>query len=330
LTDADGRLVADYGGFQVLDVDEATAAGLAGQEGVEVRDDYDLIMLSTGPINTATPPAVALRARRGSFPGKRLHLIQFAAPVREAWLDSVKRQVSAHHVHPIPHLPRLAGVEHRPTQFAAQASPFVRGTEPTWTTTRPAEPRRREGRIVSGGAIQMVDDPGPNAATVAVIDSLKLAPILSESRSLGYLNVIVRLPAARLTDVARQPEVVSIQPYVVPRLFDERQGQILAGNISGTMPSAPGYLAWLASKGLAQEQFTTSGFAVDVTDDGLDDAGLPQAFRTLRAATSRTEPGRVCPARAAGGRGDQRLLRSREPQYPHHRRLQQPERVPAR
>src|SRR5262245_56570377 len=34
LTDAGGRLVADYGGFQVLAVDPATAAALAGQEGV--------------------------------------------------------------------------------------------------------------------------------------------------------------------------------------------------------------------------------------------------------------------------------------------------------
>ncbi len=57
-----------------------------------------------------------------------------------------------------------------------------------------------------------MDDPGPNAASLALIDSLKLAPTLSQNRSLGYLNVIARLPASRLADVARQPEVISIQP----------------------------------------------------------------------------------------------------------------------
>ncbi len=118
----------------------------------------------------------------------------------------------------------------------------------------------------------MVDDPGPNAATLALINLLKLGPILSQNRSLGYMNVIVPLPPSRLTDVALRPEVVSIQPYFVPRLLDERQDQIMAGHIIGNEPSGPGYLAWLASKGFTQQQFTASGFAVDVSDDGLDNA----------------------------------------------------------
>jgi len=39
--------------------------------------------------------------------------------------------------------------------------------------------------------------------------------------------------------------------------------KIVAGNITGSGPTAPGYLAWLASKGFTQAQFTLSGFAVD-------------------------------------------------------------------
>lgn len=46
---------------------------------------------------------------------------------------------------------------------------------------------------------------------------------------------------------------------------------IFSGNLSGTGPSGPGDLAWLAAKGFAQEQFTASGFGVDVTDSGVDD-----------------------------------------------------------
>src|SRR5204863_1972986 len=59
-------------------------------------------------------------------------------------------------------------------------------------------------------------------------------------------------------------------PYFEPRKYDERQDQIIAGNLSGTSPSGPGYLTWLASKGFSQSQFDASGFAVDVSDSGID------------------------------------------------------------
>jgi uncharacterized repeat protein (TIGR01451 family) len=52
--------------------------------------------------------------------------------------------------------------------------------------------------------------------------------------------------------------------------LDERQAQIVAGNLSGSSPSGPGYLAWLAGKGFTQAQFINSGFVVDVSDSGID------------------------------------------------------------
>lgn len=281
LTDAGGRLVAAYGSFDVLEVDEATAAALTAHEGVEALRDDDVIMLNAGPLNTSSPQAAALRGLRGPFTGKRLHLIQFSGPVHEAWLDSVKKTG----VQIVTYIPSNAYLVYGEAssiaqlQSTAQTSAFVRW-DGAYLEGYKVHPRARtatdKGAEQELGTdyftIQMVDDPAPNAASLALIDSLKLAPILSQNRSLGYLNVIVRLPPSRLVDVARQPEVISIQPYVVPRLFDERQSQIVAGNVSGNGPSGPGYLAWLASVGFTQPQFTTSGFAVDVTDDGLDDA----------------------------------------------------------
>jgi subtilisin-like proprotein convertase family protein len=247
----------------------------------EMLRDHDVIMLNTGPLNTTSPHAAGLRVLVGPFPGKRLHLIQFAGPVREAWLDSVK-QTGVQVITYIPFNAYLVYGEASSIaqlQAVARTSPVVQWDGP-YLESYKVHPRARavtekgDTRRIETDyfVIQMVDDPGPNAASLALIDSLKLAPILSRSRALGYLNVVVRLPPGRLVDVARQPEVVSIQPYPVPRLFDERQNQILAGNISGNAPSGPGYLAWLASKGFTQQQFTTSGFAVDVSDDGLDDA----------------------------------------------------------
>ncbi len=69
-----------------------------------------------------------------------------------------------------------------------------------------------------------------------------------------------------------RPDVLSIQSGPSPKKFDERQNMILAGQAAGTTPTGPGYLSWLAAKGFTQEQFTASGFGVDVSDSGLDNA----------------------------------------------------------
>ena len=146
-------------------------------------------------------------------------------------------------------------------------------------------------------AVQLVDDADANSATLALIDRLKLAPIRKQFRVLQYLNVIVRLPADRLDEIAAQPEVVSILPWYEPRKLDERQDQIVAGNLSGGLPSGPGYLAWLTSKGFSQAQFTASGFIVDVTDSGIDNGttapghfGLYQLGNPTLPAASRLQP----------------------------------------
>ena len=78
------------------------------------------------------------------------------------------------------------------------------------------------------------------------------------------------LPEEAIKTIASRADVVSIPPYLVPEKRDERQNQIMAGNITGNVPNATDYLAYLAGKGFTQAQFTTSGFAVDVSDDGLE------------------------------------------------------------
>ena len=40
----------------------------------------------------------------------------------------------------------------------------------------------------------------------------------------------------------------------------------MAGNLTGNAPSGPGYAAWLTAKGFG----APFGFAIDVTDSGLD------------------------------------------------------------
>src|SRR5262249_4225390 len=83
------RLVGDYGSFQVWDVDRRTAATLGTTSAVENHDDFNLIMLNAGPIDTSTPQAAALRHPVGAFAGKRMYLVQFAGPIRPEWYDAL-------------------------------------------------------------------------------------------------------------------------------------------------------------------------------------------------------------------------------------------------
>src|SRR6185369_4599178 len=91
---------------------------------------------------------------------------------------------------------------------------------------------------------------------------------------LGYLNVELQLDGAGVLELAADSHVVAIEPKLVAEKLDERQGQIMAGQLAagGVQPSAPGYLAWLASKGFpGADPFP---FVVDVTDDGVDKGSL--------------------------------------------------------
>jgi len=273
------RLVADYGSYQILAAVPATAARLAADASVTPADDLDVIELNSGPLRTTQAEVQALRQAVAPFVGRRLHLVQFAAPVKPEWhaeLLASGAQVVAY----VPHNAYLiygdAAALSRVQAWAAAAS--VVQWEGAFREEYRIHPDARltdakgQPRALTDDwfAIQLVADPVANAATLAAIDTLKLAPVVKQEEVLNYVNVLVRLPAAQVAVLAAQPEVVSIWRYVVPKQRDERQGQILAGNLTGNLPSGPGYLPWLASKGFTPGQFAASGFAVDVSDSGLD------------------------------------------------------------
>src|SRR6185437_1842263 len=81
---------------------------------------------------------------------------------------------------------------------------------------------------------------------------------------------------------------------------DERQDQIVAGNLSGTNLVGPGYLAWLASKGFTQAQFDASGFVVDVADSGIDNGTLTPGHFGLYPLGDTALSSRVAYARVEG------------------------------
>jgi len=272
------RRIADYGGFQLFDVDHATATAWAGR--MELRDEYNVIQLNAARLDTSRPQIQALRKPAAAFAGKRLHLIHFAGPVQPAWRESLL-QAGAQIVSYIPQNAYLVygdGAALARLQALAAQAPHIQwegaylDDYKIHPSARPADARGNSRRIgTEWFAIQMMADAEANAGTLQLLDGLKLEPFQRQYAALHYLNVVGRFGAADLARIAAQPDVISILPYFKPRKLDERQDQIVAGNLLGAAPDGPGYLAWLAAKGFTQAQFNASGFAVDMSDSGIDD-----------------------------------------------------------
>lgn len=273
------RLIADYGSFQILEA-PATGAGQAvGQGDVTSADAMNVIELNAARLDTTTPAVKAMRVARAPFAGKRLHLVQFAGPVKPEWRDELEKRGA----HIVTHIPNNAYLIYGDSPTLAKVQSWV-GTvahvqwEGAYADNHKIHPNAKDtdakGRARTIGTdiftVQLVEDDEANAATLGMINQIQLAPVQNDYKLLGYRTVIVQLPVGQLTRIAAQPDVVSIQPYFKHRKYDERQSQIMAGNLSGNSPSGPGYLAWLAGKGFTQSQFDASGFVVDVTDSGVD------------------------------------------------------------
>ncbi len=273
------KVIADYGSFQLLEAPVALASEAAGQSDVADAGGMNVIRLNAAALDTTTPAIKALRQARAPFAGKRLHLVQFAGPVKPEWRDELDQR-GARIVTHIPDNAYLIYADHATLakiQSWAGTAAHVQW-EGAYADAHKLHPRAKntdaKGRPRDIGtdtfAIQLVEEDEANAATLAVISQLQLAPVQNDFKLLGYRTLIVQLPANQIAAIAARPDVVSIQPYFRHRKFDERQDQIMAGNLTGNAPTGPGYLAWLAGKGFTQSQFNASGFIVDVTDSGVD------------------------------------------------------------
>ena len=275
-----GRVLADYQSFQLIEVDELPPAKIFAAHQVQLADHLDTIQFNSVSLDTGTSVAQSSLAKTPvTFYGRQLRLVQFVGPIKPEWRQALVR-TGVKIVH---YLPQNAYLVYGDATALAQlqawaaAEPVVQwsgeyaGDYKVHPSARPAMAKALAGRGASDTfTIQLVDDPAGNAATLQLIEQLRLAPVVKSSVALGYRNLVVALPPDQLDALAAQPDVVSIHPYFIPHKRDERQDQILAGNLSGSSPSGPGYLDWLAGKGFTQAQFDASGFVVDVSDSGID------------------------------------------------------------
>ncbi|WP_434388901.1 S8 family serine peptidase [Melittangium boletus] len=267
------KVLADYGSFKLMHLEESVLSTLPAEAGVELRDDYNNILLNAGTIDTASERAQSMRGIRKTSAGKSMHLVQFSGPVRPEWYKALE-ETGVQVVTYIPNNTYLvygdsASLQRLQNHMSSAKSIQWDGE---YLPDYKLDPSVNKA-VVAEYSIQLVEDSETNAATLALIAKLQSRENVSE-RALGYVNIKAAVNRDALDQIVQRPDVVSVQPYVVPVKLDERQNRIISGAITGNGPSGPGYLAWLASKGFTQAQFSASGFGVDVTDSGLDN-GTP-------------------------------------------------------
>lgn len=283
----------DYGSFKMIVVDEQAIGGRSALMDFrdQVRDEQNLIALNgyildtTGGELTLNKVPGDLRqtdmtdaiANKGVPPRGGLYIVQFAGPVKDEWLELLKG-TGAELVTYIPnnaYVVRADATEALAlSQFRGEGFvQFVGDYEPAFRLSTALQAVRAEGQNALDNfvdvTVQVIG--GENAR--ATVERLKGMGVefISEHEVLNYHNVALKIGAARLGEIASIENVFAVEERGEPRLLDEAQGQILAGQFSTfdndefPTPVGPFYLNFLASKGFNSSQF--GGFGVNVVDD---------------------------------------------------------------
>ena len=284
-----GRLIGDYDSYQIVEVDSATAQAHRRDPGVENKDEYNLILLNAGAIDTAAPSGVdlAISSIASDTGGKHMHLVQFAGPVQPKWYDALLSSG----VEVVTYIPNNAYLVYGDSRSLRRVDRLARNGGPVQWHGEYAdaykidpsfyfsEKRKSEMKIQGAGAVgnfytvQLFKDPKGNTATNRLIDNLKLQEKVRWN-VLNYTDITVELTDDAVKQIAAQPDVVVVETYDEPKKRDERQDMIISNNLTGGTTPVTGlsWLTYLAGKGFTQTQFDTSNFIVNISDSGIDNA----------------------------------------------------------
>ena len=272
--------VEDYGAFLWAEVDAANLARLAAA-GVNYQVVENAYVLGVqnwrfDPLQGEPALPADLRAAPNTEQ-KALYFIQLRGPTRGEWLDALQAQ-GITVIQYFAQNTYLVWMDGTQAEAAAKLN-FVRWVgayHPAYAI--PSNLYGRSGPIAN--VTVLVYSPNNPAAIRAAIEALggrfvRLSPLQAEP--VGQFVLTYVLPGERVVDVARLPGVISlVEVLPLPQPEDEISDQIIAGNFSGTTPDPPGYLSWLASKGI-----NGSGIVVSVVDEGVNETHPELAGRQV-------------------------------------------------
>ncbi|MBX7223559.1 MAG: S8 family serine peptidase [Blastocatellia bacterium] len=314
-----GRLIADYGGFKLYETDLATADSMRVQNAGQLQDVDNVLLLNVRQIDTTTETAQALRTAPAAGTESGLRLVQFVGPVKDEWHQALE----ATGVQIVSYIPMNAYLVHGDAKALKRLKEFTTRAYVQWDGDYLPEykiqpdPRGKKGangeaRPLNGGqdtekdrdvyTVQLLRaEKEGNQATLNLINQYKTGEIRRRYDILNYTNIVVRLSPAALSVLAKLSDVIVVEPYVTPVKHDERQNQIIAGNLTGNLPTSGGsWLGYLATNGFTQAQFTASNFVVNVSDSGIDNGTTNPNHFALRTGGVFANGSRVQYARLVG------------------------------
>lgn len=265
-----GSVLEDYGEFVLMNA-PATATQRISLESSKatVRDDMNALLLRTGAFDTTEGDAVyASSLGDADAANEQLYIVQFIGPIKKHWLRELRASAEI-----VSYIPNNAYLVRANPAGAARINSIqsVDRSFVQWAGTfKPAFKIAPEISIDSDqeitSTIQFVTSDDTSREIQDMTARASASVVGETTRVLNFTNVRIKVRPRNLVEVARMTNVVWIEPWSVPVMNDEKQGLIVAGQLTGGGPSPTTYLAWLQSKG-----FTSSpNFIVDVADSGID------------------------------------------------------------
>lgn len=263
----------DYGAFRMVVVDEAALGGREALSQWPVRDDWNTVLFDGLPVDGTRPEASldSLPATLRSDDGAGLYVVQFEGPVKDEWFERLQATgiVFSQYVPMHAYVVQLAPEEAWRLYALRDERPEVQFVAPYHPAYRLTPELRAASHNLPGEilpiTVQLTRTDGARAA-IEELRSLSVGAVDYEEVG-DYVNLKLDVQPTRLIELASHPHVFAVEPRGVPWRNDERQGQIVAGNVSGPSPTGPGYLAWLAAAGFDSSQF--GSFSVNVVDDAI-------------------------------------------------------------
>ncbi|GAA5529575.1 carboxypeptidase regulatory-like domain-containing protein [Herpetosiphon gulosus] len=312
-----GTLIADYGSFSVWQVATSNANSLNQLAGAQAADldTIGLRGISFNPLKSVPTPQPSLS--QSPTADQQLWLVQFAGPLKDAWLDELTKAGAERVIY----MPNNAYLVWANGQTVAKLDALSKSNGAIqWAGAYHPEYRlapefRQKASNPDAKGLVDITIQFYNSATVErdvreVLDA-SAQVYATPWQVLNFTTISVQVSEAALAPIARRANVYNIEAWEAPQKMDERQGQIIAGNVTTAggkvVPNGPGYLSWLQSQGVPTDpnQYPI----VDVIDDGLDNGTTspihPDFYvNGIRPGASRIAAVGNCTADASGSNQD--------------------------
>lgn len=276
LTGARVETLATYGAFTLVEASGAVVSRLIAAGGT-VRDDMREVRIGTvsaDPRLARTTLGGALRngaAQVTGSDGYGLAVVQYVGPLKDAWIAAV----TASGVEVVSYMAQNgqlvsgdAGSLSRLAQLAG-TQPFIRAVTPYGASDKllPGLARGGSTEVVVSTVAGKAGDAARAALAAVATPAGDAVPVA------GVVQHRVTLDAADLGGIAALGGVVAVEPFVDPKLLDERATLIIADRLDGSFQPVlgGGYRGYLLGKGFS----TALGPVIDITDGGIDTGVVP-------------------------------------------------------